>query len=103
MSLIHQHSIRKYLVASVITLSVLGLSACGDLTDKQTQAYNDAPVDKSKFHNGIADGPAFIVNNPDGFSNLAVKCINGTAIITAFHGNSAYASVTVAENSALCK
>jgi hypothetical protein len=93
---------RGLLIAAGVIGLVFTLSAC-DPTDSGSQPWNDAPIDKSKFNNGVADGSAFIVNMPDGFSNLAVKCINGAAIITTYHGTSSYAAITVAEGSALCK
>jgi hypothetical protein len=85
-----------------VVAAVLMLSAC-DPTDSGSQPWNDAPVDKTKFNSGVADGPAFIVSMPDGFSNFAVKCVGGTAFISAYHGSGSYASVSVVPGSTLCK
>lgn len=85
---------RKRIVAGAALL-VIGagtLSGCSGINfgDKATEPYQDAPrtvhVDYSK---------AQVIAEPDGFSNLATKCIapgvRGTVI---YHANGAYGDVS---------
>ncbi len=54
----------KKLVLAALT--VLALTACSEFNDERGKG--DAPVEKRD------DGPAEVVNFPDGFSNVAHKC-----------------------------
>jgi hypothetical protein len=88
--------------AAVGVAAVLALAGCAGLqgnTDKATQDWNDAPVA------GRADtSPAHVVAMPDGFANLAYKCIPGThsGFATLFHKDGAYGSLTHFTDPALC-
>lgn len=65
-------------------LLVTTITAC---SDKATEQYKDAP------RNGINKDPALIIEMPDGFSNLATKCIDGVRYTVLFHNNSKYGAV----------
>jgi hypothetical protein len=85
---------------------VLALTAC-DPTDSQSQPFNDASVDKSQGKSGVQAGPAVLVNMPDGFNNIAYKCVRNpdgtwTMFSTLYHSTSAYGAVAVTEHAALC-
>lgn len=85
---------------------VFALSAC-DPTDSGSQPWNDAAVDKSKGSSGVMNGPAVIVNMPDGFSNVSYKCVKNpdgtwTMFSTVYHKGASYAALAVTPNAALC-
>ena len=99
--------IRRAAVAGVALLGLaLSLSAC-DPTDSSSQPFNDSPVDKSQGRGGIQDGPGVIVNMPDGFSNIAYKCVRSpdgswTMFSTIYHKGLSYGALTVTDHAALC-
>lgn len=85
---------------------VLSANSC-DKTDSASQPFNDAPVDKSKGSNGVIEGGAVIVNMPDGFNNVAYKCVKNpdgswTMFTTTYHSKSPYGSIAVTEHAVLC-
>lgn len=86
---------RGWAVAAAVA-SALVLAGCG-ATTKAGQPFNDAPVSPS-----VDLSAAKIYAMPDGFGNVAVKCVGTTAIATLFHGDALYGSVAISENSALC-
>lgn len=65
------------------------LSGCGG--DKANEQYQDAP------RSGLDNGTALVITMPDGFNNVATKCIQGTGIRVAvvFHNDSSYGSVSM--------
>lgn len=67
--------------------AVLLTAGCG-LGDKANEPFQDAP------RSGTDNGPAVIVNMPDGFSNVATKCVGDVRISVVFHGNSRYGAVS---------
>lgn len=68
---------------------VIGTAGC-DIFNKATQRFNDAP------RAGNDSSPALVVAFPDGFNNVATKCIPGTdvRITVLFHNNGSYGSVS---------
>lgn|GEM_PF-1489061 len=77
-------------VALLTTMALLG--GC----EKLAEPFNDAP-------RGIENNaPADIITNPDGFSNVATKCDHGNRLYVAFHGDSAYAAITVVPADPTC-
>lgn len=97
---------RRIAAGAAVVGAMLALTAC-DPTDSGSQPWNDAPVDKSVGSAGVQAGPAVVVNMPDGFNNMAYKCVKNpdgtfTMFVTTYHGQSAYGSVTVVQNAALC-
>lgn len=70
-------------------LIVTSIAACG-VGDKNNEPFKDAG------RTGNDSSPAMTVDMPDGFSNLATKCIEGThvRVTVAYHGDSSYGSVS---------
>jgi hypothetical protein len=92
---------RRRVLTAVVLVALLPLMtafSC-DFNSKQAQKWNDAPTTGSPN-----EDPAKIYAMPDGFSNVAIKCIKGThsGIATAFHQDSPYASITVFQNAEIC-
>lgn len=78
-------------------VSVLSLSACGKLAEP----LRDAPVSRHD------KSPAIVIDNPDGFSNVAHKCLQGSeghwvGIYVVYHGDSPYGSVSTILNDPTC-
>ena len=44
-----------------------------------------------------------VVNFPDGFTNVAVKCDGPNRVYSAYHGDGKYAAVTVVADDPRCK
>jgi hypothetical protein len=86
---------RNAFIAAML-ISVAFVAGC-DESSKVSQPFNDAPVER------VDDGEATIVSMPDGFNNLAFKCVGNTLFATTYHGDSPYGSVTVIDSSSLCK
>lgn len=78
---------------TVTALLIASLSAC---SSKQQEQYKDAP--KGDRNNT----PALIIEMPDGFSNLATKCVGDVRYTVVFHNNSHYGSVATVVDPA-CK
>lgn len=74
-------------VAAVGLIAVVSLAGCG-LGNKATQQYKDAGRD------GNDNSPALTVEMPDGFGNVATKCVGDVRITTLFHNNGSYGSVS---------
>jgi hypothetical protein len=55
-----------------IIIVAFALGGCSSWNDKHGKG--DSPVGKTD------DSPARVVNMPDGFANLAIKCYNGNGI-----------------------
>lgn len=74
-------------VAGAVAVVALTAGSCGD---KMSEPYADAPV----AHHDTR--PAVVIDMPDGFSNLAVKCAESghVLLVSAFHGNDNRAAVT---------
>jgi hypothetical protein len=64
---------KKALTALAATLTVVVLLTASSCDEK---GLGDAPVGKQD------DRPAYIVNFPDTFANVAIKCANGLGIIS---------------------
>lgn len=89
---------QKIRIIGIVTISaglILGLSACDPFSgDKVSEPYRDAP---RTAH--IDSKPAQVIEMPDGFNNLATKCIApGVRGTVVYHADSAYGAVsTVAD------
>lgn len=81
---------------AVILAGLLVLTGCG--IQKMVEPFQDAPR-SSKTDTGAAD----VVTMPDGFSNLATKCVDGTRYTVAYHGDAAYAALAVTPADPTCK
>lgn len=79
----------------VMAAAALVMTGC---TQKALEQYKDAPrateVDKS---------PARVLVNPDGFSNVAMKCDGPNMVYVLFKGDAAYGGVAVAPNDPRCR
>lgn len=80
---------------AIAGLCALALAGCN--SQKATEQFRDAP--RSAVVN---DQSADVIEMPDGFSNLATKCDHGNRIYVAFHGDSAYASLTAVAHDPSC-
>lgn len=63
---------KKYLLIG--TLLIVSLTGCSEFNDDRGKG--DAPVLNKKGD----DWPAVVVNFPDGFANIAFKCLNGNGL-----------------------
>ena len=69
------HTSKDYFKATIVAIALtIGLVSCSGYNDDRGKG--DAPV-KSKD-----DSPAVVINFPDGFLNVAFKCLNGNGIYT---------------------
>ncbi|MDQ0376523.1 hypothetical protein [Amycolatopsis thermophila] len=87
---------RTLALAAALAAVVATTTAC-DFTDKITEPFNDAP--RSQFTDS---SPADIITMPDGFSNLATKCVRGNRYTVAYHGDASYGSISVVPNDPTC-
>jgi hypothetical protein len=76
-----------------VTLVTVGLgAACLALTacmgDKANEPFKDAP------RSGSNGAPALIIYMPDGFPNLATKCVGGIRYTVAYHANHSYGAIS---------
>jgi hypothetical protein len=76
------------MAACAVVITVIVLAACGLGGDKLNEPFKDAG------RKGSDGSPAMVIYMPDGFSNLATKCINGVRYTVAYHGDHAYGAVT---------
>jgi len=80
----------KYVVAGLAVVVGATLTACSGFgSAKSQEPFKDGP--KYPTHDRT---PAKIIENPDGFSNLATKCVGGIWFTEAYKGDSNRASVT---------
>lgn len=70
---------------AAVTASML-LSSC---SQKAQEPFRDAGT------SGHDSGKALVIEMPDGFSNLATKCVNGIRYTVTYHGDHAYGAVSV--------
>lgn len=66
----------RRIFAVLATVVVLGLSAVGCSQYNDERGKGDAPVENRRGD----DAPAVVVNFPDGFANIAFKCLNGNGL-----------------------
>ncbi|OPC84141.1 hypothetical protein B4N89_27315 [Embleya scabrispora] len=83
----------RVLAATLITGLALVLAGCGD---KFTEPFKDAP------RGATNNGPAEIITNPDGFSNVSAKCDGPNRVYVAYHGDETYAAIAVVPNDPRC-
>lgn len=76
------------MAACAVVVAVIALAACGLGGDKANEPFKDAG------RAGSDGSPALVIYMPDGFSNLATKCVHGVRYTVAYHGDSAYGAVT---------
>lgn len=81
---------KKTLAALALTGALL--TGCSEYNDDRGKG--DAPV---QDRNGD-DKPAVVINFPDGFANVAIKCYSGTAVVSTTRE----APVQVVPDSVMC-
>lgn len=75
---------------AIVGLTV-GMSAC-DPIGKATEPFKDAPRGSTN------SDPADMITMPDGFSNIATKCVDGIRYSVLYHADNPYGSLsTVAD------
>lgn len=72
---------------------VATVAGCGD---KQQEYFKDAPRSDTDW------SAAKIITMPDGFSNLATKCVDGDRYTVVFHSDGAYGAVSVVADDPSC-
>jgi hypothetical protein len=84
----------KPLIGAALALAVVVGSATA-CSAKGREPFKDAPVQGKHDRT-----PARIIEMPDGFSNLATKCVDGMRYTVAYHGDHAYGAITVSADPA---
>lgn len=75
---------RKVVIGAV----TIALTA-GACSQKAIEPFRDAPT------TGHDRTPAQVIEMPDGFNNLATKCVDGIRYTVTYHHDSPYGSVAV--------
>jgi hypothetical protein len=75
------------ILGAAVMLAAVALTGCG--LNKISQPFNDAPRSDNEDHSA-----AQVITMPDGFSNLATKCVNGVRYTVAFHNDGAYGAIS---------
>jgi len=76
---------------------VAGVAGCGSNTGKASQPFLDAG------QTGKVDlTQAVTLAMPDGFNNVAAKCVGHNGLYVTYHGDSAYGSITVVPSDPNC-
>ena len=84
------------------TTGVLGAAAIACLIalttacDVDSSGTGDAPV------SGYNDSSAFVINMPDGYPNIAVKCVGDTAIYASTHTEQRAATLKIEHEDPWC-
>ncbi len=81
------------LAAGAIAVAVSG---CFSSTSKAAQPFNDAG------NLGTDKAPAITLAMPDGFNNLAAKCVGHDGVYTLFHGDNTYGAAVVVPGDPNC-
>lgn len=88
---------RALATAGVLAAVLLGTAGC-DWSDKVTEPFKDSPRSSR-----ADESPADVITMPDGFSNLATKCVDGNRYTVAYHGDAPYASINVVPADPTCR
>jgi hypothetical protein len=83
-------------VSAAALFIVVAVSGCFDSTSKAVQPFNDAG------NLGSDTSPAITIAMPDGFNNLAAKCVGHVGVYTLFHGDNTYGAAQVIPNDPNC-
>ena len=84
MKLVRRHGMGA-LIGAILVFVAVALPGC---SQKYQEPFKDAPQDGK--HDST---PAKIIEMPDGFSNLASKCVGGVRYTVAYHGDHPYGAV----------
>lgn len=86
-----RHNMHPLAVAGSLTAAAIAVAAlvtgCG--LNKLSQPFNDAPRSANED-----DSAAQVITMPDGFSNLATKCVGGIRYTVAFHNDGEYGAIS---------
>jgi predicted RecA/RadA family phage recombinase len=77
------------ILGAVVAVAAFTLTGCDALT-KYTEPFQDAPRTATSDTSA-----AQVITMPDGFSNLATKCVGGMRYTVAYHGDNAYGAISV--------
>ena len=81
--------------AAVVGTAGLLLGGCGQ---KDREPFRDAPTSSERNN-----GPARVIEFPDGFSNMAAKCDGPNMIYSPFKGDNNRTAIGVAPNDPRCR
>lgn len=84
-------------VTAIVIVFGLTFAAVGCGVGKALEPFKDAPMS-----NITNDKAADKVLMPDGFSNVVTKCDHGNRVYVAYHGDKAYAALTVVPQDPTC-
>lgn len=73
----------------------LALTGC---SQKQREPFRDAPTSSDRN-----DGPARVIEFPDGFSNMSAKCDGPNMIYSPYKGDANRTAIGVAPNDPRCR
>lgn len=76
----------RLLFLILLTIVILLVAACGQ---DQQEEYDDAP------RGARDDAPADLINMPDGFPNVATKCVDGVRYTVTRRAESSGAGIAV--------
>lgn len=77
------------ILGAVVAVAAFTLTGC-DALAKYTEPFKDAPRSANEDNSA-----ARVITMPDGFSNLATKCVDGMRYTVAYHGDSTYGAINV--------
>ena len=83
------------LLAALAVAGVLALTAGS--CDVDSSGTGDAPI------SGYDDSSVFVINMPDGYPNVAVKCVGDTAIYASTHTEQRPATLKIEHEDPWCE
>jgi hypothetical protein len=81
--------------AAVLATVVLSLAGC---SQKAREPFRDAPTSPERNN-----GPARVIEFPDGFSNMAAKCDGPNMVYSPYKGENNRTAIAVAPNDPRCR
>lgn len=84
-------------VAAAGLVATVVVTACGSSTSKTNQPFLDAgQTGKVDLTNAVT------IAMPDGFNNLAAKCVGHEGVYVTYHGDGAYGSIFIVPGDPNC-
>lgn len=84
-------------ITVTITAAAAAALALAGCSQRGTETYHDAPRSGVTNHSA-----ADVLEFPDGFANVAVKCDGPNRVYVIFHNTGEYGSIAVAPNDPRC-